>query len=604
MPREPKLTTDREVGDRLLAAYLSTESQSNVAIVNKNGVIIETNDSWMEFGRQRDADLRSIGPGASYFQVCRNSSDNCADAAIALEGIISVLNGVQPCFMHAYACHSSTERAWFVMRVHPLQHARGAALIAHQKLTGNVETGLRYSEILDYVRAIVWTADPATLRTTYASVQTTSLLGYEPEVFIQDPAFWSTHIHPEDRDRVIAFTSSEIAAKRNHTLEYRLIAADGRVVWLRNIVNVVVDGENVRELVGIAVDITELKEVERALRESEQRFRATFEQAAVGIAHLALDGRFLRVNRRYSEIVGYPNEELLKLNVQDITHAEDLAPVVSQLPRVLNGETITYSREKRYIRKDQSVVWANVTGSLISDNGHPLYYMSVVEDITKRKEAEQALRDLSARLIDTQELERRRIAKELHEGLAQSLTAVALGLSQLEKISSLNISPNISGLQEQIQSVLSQITNLSYQLHPSALALVGLEMAIRQLCQEVSQTLRIRINFSATNVRRDLPEEVKLCLYRITQEALRNVAKHSEAHCASVVITQRDNDLELVIKDDGVGFSAGSAHPGLGLPSMQERLRNLKGSLVVDSQPGSGTKIHIRIPLASPQAAQ
>jgi PAS domain S-box-containing protein len=146
-------------------------------------------------------------------------------------------------------------------------------------------------------------------------------------------------------------------------------------------------------------DSRERRLAEQALRESEERFRATFEQAAVGIAHVGLDGRWLRVNQRYGDILGYSQQELLGLTFQAITHPDDLAADLAQARQLMAGEIDTYTMEKRYIRKDGSQVWVNLTGSRVSDEkGKLLYCIAVVEDITARKEAEQQLRELAHKL--------------------------------------------------------------------------------------------------------------------------------------------------------------------------------------------------------------
>src|SRR5215204_3298758 len=141
-------------------------------------------------------------------------------------------------------------------------------------------------------------------------------------------------------------------------------------------------------------DVTGRKRAEAALRESEEQFRATFEQAAVGVAHTAPDGRWLRVNRKLCDIFGYTREELLAGTFQEVTHPEDLEPNLAQNRRLLAGETDTYSIEKRYFRKDGSHVWCNLTVSLVRDDadGEPSYFVAVIEDITERKLAEEALR--------------------------------------------------------------------------------------------------------------------------------------------------------------------------------------------------------------------
>ncbi len=173
------------------------------------------------------------------------------------------------------------------------------------------------------------------------------------------------------------------------------------------------DGQ--RFFTGFIRDISERKRAEEELKESEERFRATFEQAAVGMAHVALDGRWLRVNEKLLEIVGYGREELLGLTFQDITHPDDLDAVLGYVRPLLAGEIETYSMEKRYLRKDGSMVWIELTGSLVRKASRdPEYFIAVIEDITERRLAEQRVRE-------AREAERGRIAQDIHDDALQSL---------------------------------------------------------------------------------------------------------------------------------------------------------------------------------------
>ena len=170
---------------------------------------------------------------------------------------------------------------------------------------------------------------------------------------------------------------------------------DGTPFWNELYVSPVHDEDGLlTNFVGVQNDITERRRIEEVLRESEERFRATFEHAAVGAAHVGIDGRWLRVNRRLSEIVGYEREELLERTFQDITHPDDLEEDLQQMRLMLEGELQTYTMEKRYLRKGGPEVWVNLTVSLVRDaSGEPAYFIAVVEDISERKKTEQE-RDL------------------------------------------------------------------------------------------------------------------------------------------------------------------------------------------------------------------
>ncbi len=220
------------------------------------------------------------------------------------------------------------------------------------------------------------------------------LFGYSQDEF--QALQFNDLTHPEDQDvgavPVRKMLKDEL---QNAKFEKRYLHKDGSVVWASLSTTLLRDETGVPlHFVTHVTDITERKQAEEALRESESRFRTTFEQAAVGIAHVAPDGRWLRVNRKLCDIVGYSREEFLHLTFQDITHPDDLDVDLEYVRQVLTGEIPTYSMEKRYFRKDGSIVWIYLTVSLVLDEaGRPKNFVSVIEDITDRKRAEEALRE-------------------------------------------------------------------------------------------------------------------------------------------------------------------------------------------------------------------
>ena len=200
--------------------------------------------------------------------------------------------------------------------------------------------------------------------------------------------------YPEDHDADLESARRVLAGETgSYSLEKRYIRKDGSVIWANLAVSLVRDASGDPEyFIGAVEDITERKRAEEALKESEERFRVTFEQAAVGVAHVSTDGRWLRVNNKVCEITGYARDELLGKTFQDITHPDDLEKDLEHLGRLLAGEIRTYSTEKRYLRKDGSVVWINLTVSAVGDDsGRPNYFITNIVDVTERKKAEAAL---------------------------------------------------------------------------------------------------------------------------------------------------------------------------------------------------------------------
>jgi PAS domain S-box-containing protein len=536
------------------------------------------------------------------------------------------------------------------------------------------------------------------------------------------------------------------------------------------------------------------KRSDQLLREGAEVNRVTFDQAAVGIAHVGIDGRWLRVNDKFCAILGYPREELLQLTFQDITYPDDLEIDIEYVRQVLSGEIKTYSIEKRFFRKDRSPVWLNLTVSLVhTAAGEPAHFISVVEDITARKRAEQALEDrlsferllsglsarfvnippdrvdseiedgltqvlgffqvdrcalirllpgkaswqithiassgnvptlpegvdlprslypwayeklaekhevmsvsrlddlpaeanvdrqtcielsigsyvnipiligdsvthiihvssvkservwpeelfprlrllgeifvnglerkraeeasqesermlrqnesdlrgLAGRLIYAQEEERSRLARELHDDLAQRLAVIAIDVGRLE-LQLLDSPPpvreTLSEMKNGIVRISQDVHSISRQLHPAILDDLGLIKAVESECAAFSKREGIEVIFNHENTPRVIPKDVSLSLYRIIQEALRNISKYACAEHASVFLQGIDHDVLLSIQDNGIGFDWAEVkeNPGLGFSSMRERARLIHGDFSIKSQPKKGTVITLRAPL-------
>ena len=220
---------------------------------------------------------------------------------------------------------------------------------------------------------------------------------------------WEYLVHPEDRARVRSAIYTALHNKSSFCERFRVEGKDSRTLWILGFGKVICPDKNSVTVVGVNLDVTDWAE---AILASEARFTATFEQAAVGIAHVGLDGSWLKVNRRCLEIVGYPWEELRKLTFGDVTHPDDLEADWALVRELLDGQRTTYSMEKRYFTKDDRLVWVNLTVSLIKKtDGGPDYFVSVIEDITARKrieiERDQLIAELEERVRQrTVELER------------------------------------------------------------------------------------------------------------------------------------------------------------------------------------------------------
>ena len=449
-------------------------------------------------------------------------------------------------------------------------------------------------ELVESVRAILRRAEPSTFRTTFVNKHVEEILGYPVKGWLNNPSFWVEHLHPEDRERTVAFTEKAIQEQRNHELEYRMIAADGRIVWLHEIVNVIVENGVTIELVGVSGDITARKRTE----ESMALFRKLIDGSNDAIEVVdPITLNFLDMNEKACRDLGYRREEMLSMSVYDIDPLLDLSLhtcVVQKMRK--SGFAIIESQHRR---KDGSTFPVEINIKYIQLDRD--YAVAVVRDISERRVTEGTLLSLSPRLIEAQEAERSHVAGELRDDLNQRMALLQIGLGQFERdVPGLSPQARIQlhSLTEVATEIASSIHNLSHRLRPSLLDLLGPVASIERLCREISDRHNVEIKFVHHGIPEHIPKDVTLCLYRITQEALRNVVKHSGAAQAEVELMGHDDRIELRVSDSGVGFIPEPANPssGLGLISMQERLRLVGGQLSVQSEPSHGTRIHVLIP--------
>jgi signal transduction histidine kinase len=233
-------------------------------------------------------------------------------------------------------------------------------------------------------------------------------------------------------------------------------------------------------------------------------------------------------------------------------------------------------------------------------NGEPCV-LCVAADITERKLAEEALAGVGRKLIEAQEAERTHIARELHDDVNQRIAVLALNLHVLRQ----GLSPSDIGTAEQIDDAYEQVTNLSadiqalsHRLHSSRLEYVGLKGAVTGFCREVSERQKLKIELRVDNLPETLPPEASLCLFRVLQEAVHNALKYSGTGECDVSLTGTATDIQLIVRDSGAGFDSDNLEgQGLGLISMRERLRLVKGQLSIESRPGHGTTIRATVPV-------
>ncbi len=365
--------------------------------------------------------------------------------------------------------------------------------------------------------------------------------------------------------------------------------------------------QQITHCVSIFSDVTARKQLEEAkLRESNERFRGTLEQAAVGIVHTAMDGYLKQVNQKFCDILGYTREELLGMRVDELTHPDDLDRSVDVIQKLRDGEIATFAMEKRYLRRDGSSVWCNLTVSLLREyDNAPKYMIAVIEDITERKRLKRQLRDLTAHLQTVREEEKASFAREIHDDLGGTLTALKMDVYWLadeltEKSGAKLLLEHVNSMSQLLDSAVNVTRRVITELRPTILDDLGLQAAIEWQAGQFHKRTGIQCQVDCVaEGATELNKTLSINLFRIFQESLTNVARHSGATRVDVELHIEEDEIMLSIRDNGRGLPEGQkvAAASYGMLGMRERVEQLNGRISFENQPVGGLGVMVVLPL-------
>jgi PAS domain S-box-containing protein len=449
----------------------------------------------------------------------------------------------------------------------------------------------------------VWEADGETFQFTFVSPQAERILGYPIRQWLE-PNFWRDHTHPDDTDWCAAFCFDCTQRRQDHEFEYRMLAADGSVVWLHDIVSVRIEPSGAVYLSGIMLDITKRKQAEDELRQKTEILQKIFDHIPVMVCFRGVDGNIKLVNREWEHIFGWTLSELQGRN-GDILNELYPDPVNFRRARDIIATANSQWSNFRSKARDGRLIDTSWAVARLSDGTS----VSIGQDISERKRADEERRRLLQRLITAQEDERRHLSRELHDNLGQYLSALLLGLESLARVPNLPAAAanQLSYLTETTKQFELDVHSLALELRPTTLDDLGLEAALSSFAREWARRhdQRIKVVFNSTgftNPDKRLPFDVEVAIYRVVQEALTNASRHSNAQIVSIILERDNKQVRVTIEDDGVGFdvekvmSSPVENRRLGLMSMQERVQMVGGEFKIDS--GAGTTIVVTIPLS------
>ena len=365
---------------------------------------------------------------------------------------------------------------------------------------------------------------------------------------------------------------------------------------------------------GMRLEIAERDRVEKALMESESRFRTIIREAALGIALIDQRGHVIEGNPALLAMLGYAPEELRGMEFTRINHPENAASSWKNFQKLIAGKQDVWQVETRYIRQNGYVGWGRQTISLVREaGGKPQFAIALFEDITERRESDekiriyqQQLQSLASELSLTEERERRRLATVLHDHIAQ-LLMVAKG--KFEKMQESTLYRSLANPMEEIRRLIEEsiryTRSLVFELSPPILYDLGFESAMEWLAEHMQQQYGLAVEVEDDEELKPLDNEARVLLFRAVRELLFNVLKHAQASCARVRLRKDGKQLRVIVEDNGVGFApeklgASSAKmEGFGLFSIRERMKYVGGRMEVESIPGQVTRVILTMPLQS-----
>jgi PAS domain S-box-containing protein len=457
-----------------------------------------------------------------------------------------------------------------------------------------------YRYIIENAHEGIWMVD-ATGVTTYVNERIAIMLGTTVEKIKDKTTF--DFFFEEDREEV-SRVCARCSKRMKEELDFRMKKFDGTEMWAHITLAPITDKrDGFRGTVGMLTDITQKRKTEQALSYSEQQYRMFFNQELVGTVEVEpFTGKILAANKRLCEMLGYTEQELRKLSSFELTYGEDKQKSLNDYSRHSTAEIPFYTTEKRYLRKDGSLVWASVTIGMVKNNqGVPLHSSAIIVDITERKmlqekllrEMEQRQKELTKAVIKGQEKERQLIGRELHDSVNQVLAVIKL-------YNEASLTADEAGREQFIHKSIKYLNECMNEVRKISKVLVvpnfddipSVDSVQELIASSVTNKLNISLHHTISGHK--FEDEIQVAAYRIIQEHLSNILRHSEATDLKISMDVLDNQLTIEIADNGKGFNFKQKRKGFGISNMISRVEAVNGHIEFNTGEGKGCTLLVR----------
>ncbi len=490
-----------------------------------------------------------------------------------------------------------------------------AAFNAMVVARGRAEESLRESEqrfrlIAETIDEVFWIADLEISRMIYVSPAYERVWGRSRESLYQNPRSFLDAVHADDRERLLATLEARKAGQA-WECEYRIIRPDGAIISIwDNGYPVRDEAGRITSYVGAAHDITEHKKADEALRLSQETLRKIIDGSSAVIFAKDRDGKYLFINSLFEKTFHVSKDTIIEQTDYDLFPHETATALQGADRKVFQSGT-AIEAEERVPQDDGMHYYISLKFPLFDNCGNIYAVCGIATDITERKQAEEKLHQyheqlaaMTLELSKTEARERRRIAVELHDMIGQSLAIMKIKLGMLRRAAASGImAHDLDEIRSQVDEAIQFTRTLTFELSPPALYQFGLEVAIEGLASQIQAQHAVSVTVKKSGQADQLGEELRVLLFKTVRELLMNIVKHASARTAAITFLYHSAYITIIVEDDGKGFEVENnlphqgPHGGFGLFSVSERIRQLGGTMEIDSRPGIGTRVSITTPM-------